>query len=361
MAASAPTRSKTQTAVVEPNADWATAERVLLDRTLRLHSLSPLHLSSLPSHIREVGSPLFQMLRSELLQYINLRLSDGLGFLEGADAVVTNTAESGDLRPSARRRRTNMDKVGKVRIGFMDDLEFNDALRKSSSANAWAIEIELGKPITAEDAQTDEPTAAELCHIIFIPALQSSRANNHVGLSYPLIATKTPSVAVAGDLMSVSANIGPMVLLHALDWVQKRFDCRISSPTGASSIASQLKGAQLESLAELVVRRTRDEMGDVEGTRRTSTQRAIDEFVKPVELSFAFPASLPRPSGSVPGPAPELATLTLTVPWEICMTLLETLPIGKSCPLQQGGLQFTDAFRAIIRSAAAAGLESLSV
>lgn len=267
------------------------------------------------------------MLRTELHQYINLRLSDGFGFLEGADATVTSTADNGDLRPPARRRRADLDKVGKVRIGFLEDEEFSDALRDNTTAKAWAIEIELGKPVSAQEQDTDQATLAELCHIIFVPAHSSQQTNTR--RSYPLIATKTPSAAVAGgDLLSLAANIGPTVLLHALDWIQKRFDCRISAPTGATSIASHLKGAPLEALAELIVRQTRVEMGATRGTRRTSTQRAIDEQVKPVELSFAFPATLPTPRGTIPGPAPELATLTLTVPWDVCMTLLETLPIG---------------------------------
>ncbi len=97
------------------------------------------------------------MLRNELQHYINLRLSDGFGFLEsGGTTIDARDPESGDLRPPERRRRAETDRVGKVRIGFLEDTEFVSSLQESNrsgeaKARPWAIEIELGKPASEQD------------------------------------------------------------------------------------------------------------------------------------------------------------------------------------------------------------------
>ncbi|GAC96337.1 vacuolar protein sorting-associated protein [Pseudozyma hubeiensis SY62] len=339
-------------AAVQEEPRWAYAERVLLDRTLRLHSVSPLHLSSLPASIQEVSRPLFQMLRNELRHYINLRLSDGFGFLESAGTTIdARDPESGDLRPPERRRRADIDRVGQVRIGLLEDGEFTGALQESNrsgeaKARPWAIEIELGKPAAEQEGNkakitslrsraAQEATPAELCHIVFVPASTTRDEHSRTSRRYPLIATKAPSSSTASSdpLLATSVNVGPVVLGHALDWIQKRFDCRISSATGAAAIASQMRGPRLEALAELIVRQTRSEMGMTDGVERTQEQRAADAAVKPVELVFAFPTRVKSESGKskMPsGPAPDLTSLTLTVPWEVCMNLLDGLALDES-------------------------------
>lgn len=328
---------------------WAYTQRVLLDRTLRLHTVSPLHFSSLPASIQEVSRPLFQMLQNELHHYINLRLSDGFGFLESTGTTIdTRDAESGDLRPPERRRRADIDRVGQVRIGFLEDAEFTRALQASnesgeSKARPWAIEIELGKPAAAQEGAkgkitslrsraAQEATPAELCHIVFVPASSTRDERSRTSRRYALIATKAPSSSAASSdpLVATSMNVGPVVLGHALDWIQKRFDCRISSASGAAGMASQLRGARLEALAQLVVRETRSEMGISDGVERSREQREADAAVKPVELVFAFPLKMKSDGAekqTVTGPAPDLSSLTLTVPWEVCMSLLDGLPL----------------------------------
>ncbi|TKY86791.1 hypothetical protein EX895_004432 [Sporisorium graminicola] len=331
---------------------WARAERVLLDRTLRLHTVSPLHFSSLPASIQEVSRPLFQMLRNELQHYINLRLSDGFGFLEaGGTTIDARDPESGDLRPPERRRRADIDRVGQVRIGFLEDAEFTGAMQAANrsgepKARPWAIEIELGKPAAEQDASkskiaslrsrnAQEATPAELCHIVFVPASTTRDGHSRTSRRYPLIATKAPSSSAASSdplQATSSVNVGPIVLGHALDWIQKRFDCRISSATGAAAIASRLRGPRLEALAELIVRQTRAEMGVSDGVERTPEQRAADSAVKPVELVFAFPTRVKsdgRKNKTAQGPAPDLSALTLTVPWEVCMSLLDGLALDE--------------------------------
>lgn len=329
---------------------WARSDRILLDRTLRLHTISPLHFSSLPASIQEVSRPLFQMLQTELHHYINLRLSDGFGFLESAGTTIdARDPESGDLRPPERRRRAETDRVGHVRIGFLQDTEFTEALQQSNTsgdakARPWAIEIELGKPATEEDGSrnriaslrsraAEEATPAELCHLVFVPGSTTRDERSRTSRRYPLIATKAPSANSAGSdplLAASTVNIGPIVLGHALDWIQKRFDCRISSATGAASISSRLRGPPLESLAELIVRRTRAEMGAADGVERSREQKMADAAIRPVELVFGFPSKVKSEAamgGVLQGPAPDLASLTLTVPWDICMSLLDGLPL----------------------------------
>lgn len=321
---------------------------MLLDRTLRLHSVSPLHFSSLPASIQEVSQPLFQMLRNELQHYINLRLSDGFGFLEsGGTTIDARDPESGDLRPPERRRRADTDRVGNVRIGFLEDSDFTKAFQESNragegKARPWAIEIELGKPAAEQENRiasfrskaAQEATPAELCHIVFVPGSTTRDERSRTSRKYPLIATKAPSsnVANADPLAASTVNIGPIVLNHALDWIQKRFDCRISSATGAAAISSRLRGPRLESLAELIVRQTRAETGAKEGVERSQQQRASDAAVKSVELVFAFPLKVKTdgPAGTTaPGPSPDLTSLTLTVPWEVCMNLLDGLALDE--------------------------------
>ena len=339
------------TAAAQDELKWARSDRVLLDRTLRLHTVSPLHFSSLPASIQEVSRPLFQMLTTELHHYINLRLSDGFGFLEATGTTIdARDPESGDLRPPERRRRAETDRVGQVRIGFLEDADFTGALQESNrsgeaKARPWAIEIELGKPAAEQDTSRNkmsslrskaaqEATPAELCHIVFVPASTTRDERSRTSRRYPLIATKAPSAtsASADPLLGAPINVGPIVLGHALDWIQKRFDCRISSATGAAGIASRLRGPRLEALAELIVRQTRAEMGATDGVERSQQQRAKDAAVKPVELVFAFPLKVRSAADggktTTHGPAPDLTSLTLTVPWEVCMSLLDGLPLG---------------------------------
>ncbi|EST07602.1 Centromere subunit L [Kalmanozyma brasiliensis GHG001] len=331
---------------VQDDIKWAYAERVLLDRTLRLHTVSPLHFSSLPASIQEVSRPLFQMLRNELQHYINLRLSDGFGFLEsGGTTIDARDPGSGDLRPPERRRRADIDKVGHVRIGFLEDAEFTGALQASNRsgearARPWAIEIELGKPAAEQDKNkiaslrsrsAQEATPAELCHIVFVPASTTRDERSRTSRRYPLIATKAPSSVASGadPLLATSVNVGPVVLGHALDWIQKRFDCRISSAGGVAAISSRLRGSRLESLVELIVRQTRTEMGIQDAVERTQEQRAADSAVKPVELVFGFPLKVAGKGKTMSGPAPDLTSLTLTVPWEVCMSLLDGLALDE--------------------------------
>lgn len=95
-------------------------------------------------------------------------------------------------------------------------------------------------------------------------------------------------------------------------------------------MASQLRGARLEALAQLVVRETRSEMGISDGVERSREQSEADAAVKPVELVFAFPLKMKSDGAekqTVAGPAPDLSSLTLTVPWEVCMSLLDGLPL----------------------------------
>ncbi|SNX83255.1 uncharacterized protein MEPE_01961 [Melanopsichium pennsylvanicum] len=333
-------------AATSNDAKWSpSSTQILLDRTLRLHTLSPLHFSSLPASIQEVSRPLFSLLRAELQTYINMRLSEGFGFLESSGTVMNarvRDVESDDLRPLERRRRAEMDRVGGVRIGFLQDSDFIEALQRSNTtgeakARPWVIEIELGKPAAAEQAKINllrfkaaqQATPAELCHIILFPASNTKDQHSRTSRRYPLVVTKAPSASIGtGDplLGGTAVNVGPTVLNHALDWIQKRFDCRLSSSNGGASIASQLRGIKLEELAELIVRQTRIEMVAAE-------HKTIEGKVKPVELVFGFPTKVNRVGGKattttttmmmMQGPAPDLTNLSLTVPWEICIKLLE--------------------------------------
>ncbi|KAN0063214.1 hypothetical protein ACQY0O_004378 [Thecaphora frezii] len=324
-------------------APWCIPERILLDRTLHLYSLSPMHFSGLPGSVRTVSPSAFGLLRAELYQYVNLRLSDGMGFLEEVN-TISNARESttGELVPPARRRRTDMGKVGRVRIDFLTDPALLEGFEGGVSASddgkdeakPWIIEMELGLPVARDGVGSSssvatEAQSAELCHIVFLPG----RSRSDAGLdshSYPLILTKAPSAAVGGDqALGALSNVGRLVLTHALDWLQKRFDCRISHGSGAMSIASLLRGGPLEALAELVVRQTRIMSGTAEGRARSAKQKQVDAGVKPVELSFAFPATVAcaggRAGARVQGPAPELSSITLTVSWDVCMQLVEGL------------------------------------
>ena len=160
-----------------------------------------------------------------------------------------------------------------------------------------------------------------------MPATKRQDGRTRTSYSYPLIATKAPSSSAAGadPLVVAAENVGPVVLGHALDWIQKRFDCRISAASSGASLASRLTGPRLEALAELVVRETRAATNAL-----GADQKVAEAAVKPVELVFSFPTKVKgaQPAEMMPGPAPDLGSLTLTVPWEICMNLLDGLDLG---------------------------------
>ena len=281
------------------------------------------------------------MLKAELYQYVNLRLSDGLGFLEGANTISNaRDTSTADFGPSSRRRRTDTGKVGKVRISYLQDQGFLSGFRAKNGVQPWVIELELGKPAIDDGVGSSrrppaEATSAELCLVVFLPSRSASQPGLN-SYSYPLILTKAPSASASPESLmpGAASNVGRLVLSHTLEWLQKRFDCRIASGTGAMSIASLLKGPKLETLAEVVVSQTRVVYGSTGGQNRSSLQRELDGLIKPVELSFAFPAKVADPSGRkgdlVEGPSPELSAITLTVPWDVCMQLLDGLDEGKS-------------------------------
>ncbi|PWN51688.1 hypothetical protein IE53DRAFT_328016 [Violaceomyces palustris] len=351
---------------------------LLMDRTLHLHSLSPLHLPP-PTHTkpsRVEGEPIpflspltFRSLEVELKHYVNLRLTEGLEFFQssGLSGLVeaslggdTNDPAERVPKPSSKRSRIEMNKVGKVRMGWVGDEDFetgfgtrstsSPSIRSGKESRVWAIQLEMGGVPAFEtegSSSSETPRPSELCQLILLPSAAHPRTEdegspNHI--SYPLLLTKSSSPSKPSNSIPFpSNNFGKSILNHSLEWLQKRFDCRISSGYGPASISFQLTSRRmLQRLAEIIVLETRG-------------WTIPEGNVKPVELAFSFPYQLDpqdqiqggkgeeeRPSlittnpGSEEyrpsqGPAPHLSTLTLTVPWDTCVQLLRGL--DKETPL----------------------------
>ncbi|KDN43674.1 hypothetical protein K437DRAFT_147301 [Tilletiaria anomala UBC 951] len=382
----------------EEDEPWTSIRRIFVSRTLQLHTLSPLHVprlgrmgaSSKGAASGSLSLQLFEELGAELRSYINIRLSDGMSVLHVATGRSTEAGgggqtgqredtmledASGRNLPIAKRRRIG-DTVGSaqisaVRMGWLPDLDLVNPhgprgwkrgqmqQQMDESSQAWAIEIELHRPpepATKGKKRKSKAAVArakawkairlgDLCHLVFLPSSSGAeRATmTSTALAYPVLVTRSCTNA--------APDVNRAVLTHALNWVQARFDCRVS--TAAGSAARRLKGlavstdvgaevsAGIEALAEKIVVQARGEKEEIDrlmsrgrhGLRGLQRDDRIDDSAYaagPVELAFTFPSELwddLRMDGSkVPGPAPDLKALTLTVPWPVCMRLLDETP-----------------------------------
>lgn len=252
--------------------------------------------------------------------------------------------------------------MGFIQDLIIDDEDVEDAGDGEEERKLWCIEIEMGKPSNEQDQQgegstttnpsssskknkksdnsnsidSSQPQMADLCHLIFVPNLSSSKpsskSSSKSSLNYPLLLTKSSTIS--------SPLISKFILQSTLEWFSTRFDCRISSSSSSSTfegsdtlninLENRLKGSRLSSLFESIIgieidsrknTRNRNGGGDGDGDGEEVKQ-------KPIELSWSLPSNLfsdpsEKKNGSVVGNiTPKLNQLTLTVPFKVCLELL---------------------------------------
>lgn len=237
-----------------------------------------------------------------------------------------------------------------------DDDDDDDEAGKNTDAQddigkpqPWAIEIEVQPPdpsVTdpfhslATNKRKPDPQHA---HLLF---LSSSRrlSSTH----YPLLLWKAPPAHAFSDAaqsqaqqqqqqqeqrqshakgadIDLAAAAQPsmtarLLIAHALDFISRYFDCRMSQQAPLCSI----RGANLESMAEAIVRHHRI-------AARTGTGMALDVDHFGVDLGFALPTQLPSDLqlDLRSGPAPDLNLISLTVPAAVVKELMRGAGLGK--------------------------------
>ena len=304
------------------------------------------------------------------------------------DALLGN-ADGNDLPVSKRRRigeTVGSGQISNVRMSWLPELDLVDPLnslsktgKKSTSASqtdldessqAWAIEIELARPpepfMRANAKRTSKAAfkrekalkvarLADMTHLVFLPSVTGAeRASaTSTALSYPVLVTKSSS--------SGPPDVNRAILSHALNWLQARFDCRIASAGAAASRrihgfsgageSGAHTGPELEKLAEKIIAQARFEKEEIDkltfrgkASRRSlnNTDEGMGDSIYaagPVEMAFSFPTEvlddLKMDGSKIPGPAPELNTITLTVPWPVCVRLLDESADGTSISLTE--------------------------
>lgn len=349
---------------------------MLLNRTLYIHTLSPLHLPRRPSPDqaiaglrgkREMGKRVtvanpvltktrLDVIAQELKSYLSIRFNDSL--------LLAPMGEGGSSR---RAEGLGADRLKSVQAGFLameeqdplrsylstldqrsdPDEDYEDAgtsveesTKKPRRRLAWAIEIQIKAAPVFLPSGRMRNRSVEFAHLIFLPGLRK----NH----YPVVLSKAPSAAalsptvtddVDGPATAATATIASSltaraIISYAFEYLTKRFDCRLTSSYGLLS----LRGPNLVRLADAI-------LGP--GSTYTEIQRRRDEIDEedrpspPVELTFAMPnhvqvgeeedddddyinADAEKDRGKRKrGPNPRLATLSFTVPWRICKHLLQ--------------------------------------
>lgn len=311
---------------------------MLLNRTLYLHSLSPLHI---PPPLRQqqgggtgpqaaansvLTTQQLDIIGQELRSYLSIRLNDSL--------LIAPASEEG---PSRRAEGIGADRLKSVQAGFLS-LEEGEPLQRYLSAAsqtgddddgdvghergqrrmAWAIEIQIkAAPVFLPSGRMRD-RRVELAHLVFLPGTRK----NH----YPLVLSKAPSASaltstsaddIDGATAAAASSLTARALIaHAFDYMTKRFDCRLTSGTALSS----LRGPNMVRLAEAILSSTYAQI-----QRRRDDLDEEDRPSPPVELTFALPNQVlvdEATNKRKRGPNPRLATLALTVPWRICKQLL---------------------------------------
>lgn len=290
---------------------------LLHGRTLHLHALTPFypplledgdygtlgdngilgdHQSLSQRHLDDVAQQLHTFLR--------VRLSGSLPPLAGDT-------------PSSRSDPRSAHVLKNVRTAFVQ-------MPGPSNNNVpapWAIEIEL-QQTEPDDAPLPrkQRIRTEKAHLVFF-STPTRRSPFH----YPLVIWKAPTAHILHERqqpapLSAQDNtpFSPRALMtHALDFVMRYFDCR-TSPLGPLSL---LRGHALKGLAEAVLRNVRL-AGD--NVWSQDAEHSID-------VSYALPVTVaqgeqhepkPKRPRTCPGPAPDLNSVTLSVPFAVVEELL---------------------------------------
>lgn len=306
---------------------------ILVGRTLHVHALSPL---TLPSTLLRRNVPLndenepfksiqLDQIAKELSTFLSVRLTNTL---QTTDHSNSNGAPS--TIPTGSIRRLKRGFIRAVRASFVDipltdwqESQIDDRFNRMPTP--WAIEIEIQPPESNFNPTSNLPdrsqSRTQRAHILFL-----SNAKFTTPTHYSVLLWKAPPSAVYTENVespqqqsltdrqntsteSTVSVTSRMLMAHALDFISRFFDCRISQEAPLCSI----RGLNLERMSEAILH-FHKEQNDAERARLHSH---IEKFG--IDLGFALPTQvlcdIAENAGMIEdGPAPHLNLISLSIP-----------------------------------------------
>jgi hypothetical protein len=268
--------------------DWVDLEAIFISRTVHLHCLSALHLPdlSLGTADRELKQSDLDSFALRLKTHLDARLSQPLlftlGGLRGQDAQF----------------------IQRVRASFLPS---SSRIQTKGTPKPFAVEIEVKQPSPSQS--NPNRTRLETAHLLFF-STTSRQTHTHYPVVFwkPLLSARVAPLDLQNgeiDVDAAQAAVAARLLTsQTLYFVTAYFGCRISPLAPLHGI----RGRNLEDLAEAVAG----------NARKHSNLLAM-------ELTFALPDVVdPLDDGRiVEGPAPELNTISLSVPGQVTEELLQ--------------------------------------
>lgn len=269
----------------ELSEDWVDLEGIFVTRTVHIHSLSPLHLSD-SSGGKKLTQQDLDSFALGLKSHLSARLSQPL---------LSTLGGSGGGKDSSFIRRVRATPLRGSRLST------------KGIPIPIAVEIEVKQP--APSASNPNRTRLETAHLLFFSTTSRQTQTHYPVLFWrPLLSARVaPSDQQDGenDADAAQAAIAARTLTsQTLYFVTAYFDCRLSPLAPLHGI----RGRNLEELAEAVAAHARKQSN-----------------VLAMELTYALPDTVdPFDDEQImEGPAPELNTISLSVPGQVTEELLQ--------------------------------------
>jgi hypothetical protein len=320
------------------SSSWARLENFLLGRTLHVHSLSPLTpppiLFDDHSHDDSLTASQLDKIAKELQNFLSVRLTNTLQTVDNRTSNDAASTATGSIR-RLRKGFIRAVKASFVELPLSHQQDFQTDENSHSIPKPWGIEIEIQPPESSVNPFSNltdrSKPQTQKAHILFLSNAKFATSTHYSILLWkaPPSATYTEDVEsqtqqsrIDGqdDAMLSRMNASStentvsvtsrMLMAHALDFISRFFDCRVSQEAPLCSI----RGLNLERMSEAILRfhRSRREEND-----RSSLLSSFDRFG--IDLGFALPtqvlSDIAQSSSTIEnGPAPHLNLISLTVP-----------------------------------------------
>lgn len=321
---------------------WARLERFLLGRTLHVHALSPLNPPSFlfDGHSQDdtFSSSQLDEIAKALHNFLSVRLTNTLQTMDNRNTNDPSLMTSGTIR------RLKKGFIRAVRASFVKLPHSQTEDDDESKPTPWSIEIEIQPPESTTDPTSSlkvrSKSQTQKAHILFLTNAKFASPTH-----FPILLWKAPPSAIytedigsqqqqqsringqndailskmnADSTESTVSVTSRMLMAHALDFISRFFDCRISQEAPLCS----LRGMNLERMSEAILsfHRSRNEEDG-----QKSLLSSFDRFG--VDLGFALPTQVLcdiAQSGCKieDGPAPHLNLISLTVPAKAVKALM---------------------------------------